>query len=299
MTMCLKPPATHPLLDSRIAKAFFALLIAILLAMAGPVCALPDTVTFASKDYKTTLSAYLFKPATPAPWPAVVMLHGRSGVYSSTAKGRYNAETLSARHRDWGEFWAARGYAALLVDSFGPRGFPGGFAIHSYDERPSEVSEQKIRPLDAYAALAYLRSRDDIAPERIGLQGWSNGAMTVLAALGPRPPGFDLPSTKTAFRAALALYPGCRAQRNTGWLPYAPLVIMVGSRDEEVSPTVCRRVAEYVSARVNHSVEFVWYEGAVHSFDDPGTQRQAVPANRAATADAKKRAEAFFARELK
>ena len=282
-----------------LSRMLMANLFAILIAIATPVCALPDTVSFTSKDNRTTLSAYLFKPVAPAPWPAVVMLHGRSGVYSSTAKGRYNAETLSARHRDWGEFWAARGYAALLVDSFGPRGFPGGFAIHSYDERPGEVSEQKIRPLDAYAALAYLRSRDDIAPERIGLQGWSNGAMAVLASLGPRPPGFDLPNTRTAFRAALALYPGCRAQRNTGWLPYAPLVIMVGSRDEEVSPTVCRRVAEYVSARVNNGFEFVWYEDAVHSFDDPGDRRQAVTANRAATVDAKKRAEAFFTRELK
>jgi dienelactone hydrolase len=45
--------------------------------------------------------------------------------------------------------------------------------------------------------------------------------------------------------------------------------------------------------------EFVWYEGAQHSFDDPGKARQAVPANHAATEDAKKRAEAFFARELK
>lgn len=297
--MSFKHSSIRQRLDSQFAKAFFTILVCI----ATPVCALPDTVTFVSKDNKTTLSAYLFKPAAPAPWPAVVMLHGRGGPYSSlassVARGQFDAATLSARHRDWGEFWAARGYAALLVDSFGPRGFPGGFAIHSYDERPSEVSEQKIRPLDAYAALAYLRSRDDIAPERIGLQGWSNGAMAVLAALGPRPPGFDLPSTKTAFRAALAFYPGCRAQRNTGWLPYAPLVIMVGSRDEEVSPTVCRRVAEYVSARVNNGFEFVWYEDAVHSFDDPGTRRQAVPANRAATADAKKRAEAFFARELK
>ncbi len=296
--MYLQSLATRSMLDSRIAKAFFTLLIAILFTMAGPVCALPDTVTFPSKDSKTTLSAYLFKPAVPAPWPAVVMLHGRSGAYSSAAKGRYNAETLSARHRDWGEFWAARGYAALLVDSFGPRGFPAGFSAHSYDERPGEVSEQKVRPLDAYAALAYLRTRSDIAAGRIGLQGWSNGAMAVLATLGPRPPGFDLPNAQTAFRAALALYPGCRAQRNTGWLPYAPLVIMVGSRDEEVSPTVCRRVAEYVSTHGGKGVEFVWYENAEHSFDDPGQQRQAVAANRAATADAKKRADAFFAREL-
>jgi carboxymethylenebutenolidase len=61
----------------------------------------------------------------------------------------YSAETLSKRHKEWGEFWAARNYVALLVDSFGPRGYPAGFTKGSYDERPPEVSEQIVRPLDA------------------------------------------------------------------------------------------------------------------------------------------------------
>ena len=103
----------------------------------------------------------------------------------------------------------------------------------------------------------------------------------------------------TAFRAALALYPGCRAQTGTGWAPYAPLVMMVASQDREVSPTVCRRLASEVRKRKVAGFELVWYEGAQHAFDEPGRQRQSVAANRAATEDAMKRAAAFFATALK
>jgi carboxymethylenebutenolidase len=39
----------------------------------------PTEVSFLSRDGKTTLRGFLFVPATPGPWPAVVMLHGRGG----------------------------------------------------------------------------------------------------------------------------------------------------------------------------------------------------------------------------
>jgi len=278
-------------------------LLAILFGFAVPAHAVPDTVSFPNLD-GVRLTAYLFKPSSPGPWPAVVMMHGRSGPYSSAAKGRYTAATLSQRHRMWGEFWAQRGYAALLVDSFGSRGHPGGFAAGTYKDRPPEVNEQKFRPLDAYGALAWLRAQSDFIPDRIGLQGWSNGAMATLAIMAERPLEFETPfavaTPANAFRAALAFYPGCNAQRNTDWKPYAPMVMMVASKDEEVSPVTCRRLAEELKKRgADAGFEFVWYEGAQHAFDDPGKTRQAVPANRAATEDSMKRAEAFFARELK
>ena len=62
----------------------------------------------------------------PPRTPAVVMMHGRAGVYSSLAKGRYDASTLSKRHQQWGRIWAKQGYLAILVDGFGPRGYPSG-----------------------------------------------------------------------------------------------------------------------------------------------------------------------------
>jgi carboxymethylenebutenolidase len=256
------------------------------------------TVHFPSKDGKTRLNGYLWMPQGEGPFPAVVMLHGRAGSYSTAAKGVYDASTLTQRHRSWGEFWAARGYLALHVDSFGPRGYAQGFAIHSYKNRPEAVSEQTVRPLDAYGALQYLRSRSDVIAARIGVQGWSNGGMTVLAAMGGATPGIAQPNPQSGFHAALALYPGCREQEKQDYVPYAPLLMLLAAEDEEVSPVVCRRFGERVMAR-GGKLEFVVYPGAQHSFDDPGSRKQANEANRAATIDARQRAEQFFAVHLR
>lgn len=261
--------------------------------------ATPDTVTFISADGKTRLTGYVFVPSSPGPHPAVVMLHGRAGPYSSLKRGQHDADALTMRHRMWGNFWAERGYVAIHVDSFGPRGYGDGFAKHSYDSRPLEVSEQSVRPLDAYGALAYLRSRSDVAPDRIGVQGWSNGGMTVLAALGPRPAGLLNPTVTSGFRAAIAQYPSCRAPAaEPDYVPYAPLLITVAENDEEVSPTMCRSFAEKIRSR-GAVLEFVWYDGADHSYDDPGKTKQSHEPNRLALQDTLQRAAAFFAQHLK
>src|SRR5262245_33697625 len=86
----------------------------------------PERVTFPSADGRTMLIGYVFKPQGrhAARMPAVVMMHGRAGAYSSLAKGRYDASTLSQRHQQWGHLWAQQGYLAVLVDGFGPRGYP-------------------------------------------------------------------------------------------------------------------------------------------------------------------------------
>src|SRR5437870_6562209 len=101
------------------------------------------------------------------------------------------------------------GYIAILVDGFSPRGYPHGFPRLSYDSRPEELNEVTVRPLDAYGALAYLRSRPDVVPDRIGLQGWSNGGSATIAAMSAAAPGITAPAPGTGFRAALAFYPAC------------------------------------------------------------------------------------------
>ena len=258
-----------------------------------------ESVHFRSGDGHTELVGYLFQPAGPGPHAAIVMLHGRGGPYSSLAAGTYNADTLSKRHKFWGEFWAGKGYVALLVDSFGPRGHWRGFPKNSYEGRPSEVSEQTTRPLDAYGALAYLRGRADIARDRIGLQGWSNGAMTALVTMSSQAPGVSNPSPETAFRAALAFYPGCGMAAIQGsYVPYAPIQMFVGTADMEVSPKRCIAWEKSVRA-TGHSIDLLVYDGAEHDFDDPSPSRQRNEFNAAATRDAVRRAEEFFAHHLK
>ena len=268
----------------------------------------PETVKFASRDGKTELIGYLFKPIEPGPRAAIVMLHGRAGSYSTLKPGVVSAGNLTARHRLWGEFWAARGYLALHVDSYSPRGHAQGFAKHTYNSRPASINEQTVRPLDAYGALDYLRNRDDVIKNRIGVQGWSNGAMTALATLAPAPPRVSpemadrvrlaRPTPENDFRAAMVQYPGCAAQdKQSDYKPYAPMLMLLAADDDEVSPAICNRLASAVQSR-GGPLEVVTYAGAHHGYDDPGKTKQSHAPNAQALADTRVRAEAFFLKHL-
>src|SRR5215468_6750187 len=91
------------------------------------------------------LVALALPKVASAETPAIVMLHGRSGPYSTNVNedctwvGRSissdcDATTLSKRHAMWGQYWAERGYLALLVDSFGPRGKAHGFGRFTHGD---------------------------------------------------------------------------------------------------------------------------------------------------------------------
>jgi dienelactone hydrolase len=264
--------------------------------------ALPERVTFPSADRKTTLVGYFYRPASArgagtARMPAVVMMHGRSGAYSSAAKGVYDASTLTRRHKAWGELWAARGFIALMVDGFGPRGYPTGFESGSYANRPEALNEVTVRPLDAYGALAWLRARADVDGAHVGLQGWSNGGSATLAAMAH---GRSRPNDLKGFAAALAFYPGCglKGAFEDGYKPYARVHVLIGLADEEVSPKRCKELVEASYAR-GGTITIYLYHGASHDFDDPSASRQKVEANAKAMEDARKRAIAFFEEVLK
>ena len=228
--------------------------------------------------------------------PAIVMMHGRAGAYSSLAKGRYDASTLSQRHQMWGRLWSAQGFVALMVDGFGPRGHPQGFARFTYENRPKELDEVTMRPLDAYGALAWLRSRSDILRERVALQGWSNGGSATLATMAAGSVATPVPG----FVAGVAFYPGCglKGAFAKGYKPYAPVRVFHGTADEETSPRVCQKLVEK-SRREGSDIEITLYTGAVHSFDDPGRKRQSVKANAEATADSIAQAQKFLALHLR
>jgi dienelactone hydrolase len=271
---------------------------------ATSVNAAPATVYFSSADGQTQLVGYLFAPSTPGPHPAVVMLHGRAGPYSTNVSddctlvakavaSDCNALTLSKRHLAWGEYWAARGYLALLPDSFGPRGKGYGFGRGSHDDPDrDDVNERAVRPLDAEGALKYLQARQDVSPSRIFLQGWSNGASTTLNVMYRQ-----ALARGNGFRAAIAMYPGCgpRALISQDWSTMAPVTVFLGSDDEEVSPAVCHRVLDAAASK-GSAVMLVDYAGATHDFDDPGRRRQSVPGNAVARDDVMQRASQIFAR---
>jgi carboxymethylenebutenolidase len=187
----------------------------------------------------------------------------------------------------------------MLVDSFGPRGVPGGFKAGTYDERPDDINEVTVRPLDAYGGLAYLSRLPQVDPERVGLQGWSNGASATLATMATetlRAAGID---KRHGFRAALAFYPGCGLQGkfSGGYVPYAPVRVLIGTADEEVSPQKCEALVRESHGK-GHDIDIAVYRDATHDFDDPGRKRQGVAANVEAFEQSKATAAQFMGRYI-
>jgi carboxymethylenebutenolidase len=246
--------------------AVAALVTGLLLALPA-LATVPQTVYFPAADGSTELVGYLYQPEGGARHPAVVLLHGRAGPYSSNVNtacsevrrdraSPCSAQTLSERHQMWGEYWASHGYAALLVDSFGPRGRAHGYGRGTHDDPDREaVNELTVRPQDAEAALTYLVARPDVRPERVMLQGWSNGGSTTLNTMQRQSRS---QGGRAKFAAALAFYPGCGPKTLLArTLQFnAPVTLFLGSADEEVSPTICRKVA----SRSGGVAAVHWYE---------------------------------------
>jgi len=237
------------------------------------------------------LVAFAFEPSTPGPHAAVVMLHGCGGAY-----GR--AGTLNPRHRMWGEFLAGNGYVALMLDSFSSRGVKE-ICTQKFSARTLKEAD---RVGDAYAALAFLRTRKDIDPKRIAVLGWSHGGGVVLSTITQKhDPGFA---------RAVSFYPGCtsRSKRAGEFHPYAPLLVLMGESDDWTPAAPCHVLADAVRAR-GEPMELVAYPDTYHDFDNPAIAKRVrsdvpngvhpgqgvtVAPNPQAREDAKKRVLEFF-----
>lgn len=202
------------------------------------------------------LRATRFQPEGKGPFAAVVMLHGCAGMLD--AKG-----AILPAYSLWGELLAREGYVGLLLDSFTSRGQK---EICTQEKRSIRATSD--RPEDARAALRWLRRDPQVDGERIYLLGWSNGGVAVLATMNSK----GSSSAEDGFRAAVAMYPGCRSfLRQNSYLPSAPLLIQAGEADDWTPARYCRELVERVPAAAP-KVELIVYPGAHHAFDRPGKQ---------------------------
>jgi len=200
----------------------------------------------------TTVHGTLFLPPgahAPHSLPAVVMLHGSSGV-------------LAARELTYGKQLAAMGIAVLVVDSFGGRRDRGD----SYIERLLNITETMF-VADGYAALADLAARPEIDSKRVVLVGFSYGAMAAMYALMAdvadrmAPPGLR-------FAGHVAFYGPCVARFDDRRTTGAPLLMLYGGDDQIVNSGRCAAFADDLRAG-GSKVEVVVYPGAVHQWDGP------------------------------
>jgi dienelactone hydrolase len=184
------------------------------------------------------------------------------------------------------KFWVERGYVALLVDSFGPRGYARGFEAGTNDgSRPASVNEITVRPLDAYAALKFLRGQPGVIKDKVFLQGWSNGGSTALVCgLDHGARHLEAPTEATGFRAFLSMYPACAQvmrRFTSSYRSYAPMLLLIGTDDEEVNPERCAQLSG-IAERNGSDWQFVLYPGVEHSYDTPTRKRESVQANKLA-----------------
>jgi len=245
-----------------IAFVFIALAV-----VAGTIFVAPvsERVSFADATGEIALTGHLRVPAGLGPFPAAVFLHGCSGLGSSGG--------IYPTYEAWADHLNEAGYAVLMVDSAGSRGF--GRTCGPSEERTRMYRE---RPADAYGALAYLQSLWRIDPARVSLIGWSQGGGIVLLSIVDKSIGRPSPPPPYDFNAAVAFYPAaCSITRQSApytevepgtWTPVAPLLVLQGAADNWTPPDRCMVFVETVRSR-GHPVEIVLYPGAYHAFDAP------------------------------
>ena len=277
-----------------------ALTMALALIVAMSAASAQTTVNFTSLDGTTNLTSYLSRPQGnsdgDAPRPAVVLMHGCSGLVNS--KGR-----IRGLYQDWVKALVAQGYVALAVDSASSRGF--GQTCSAGEPRTTELRD---RPKDAYAALQYLQAQPFVRPDRVAVMGWSQGGGIVLLSINDKSIGRPA-GLAHDFKAAVAFYPGACSERlqskpytevePNGWTTSIPLLTLFGEADTWTRFKPCEAFIQAAKARGN-PLELKSYPLAVHAFDAPNLPRTELPAYKSASGpmpligtDPEARADAF------
>lgn len=76
---------------------------------------------------------------------------------------------------------------------------------------------------------------------------------------------------RAGFAAGVALYPRC-AVRSGVYRPVAPVLILIGEKDDWTLAEPCRKLVE-TARQAGHPVAIKVYPGAHHSFDSPNPVR--------------------------
>ena len=200
------------------------------------------------------------------------MLHGCSAI-SSHSTG------IADRLASWG-------YVAVAVDSLSPRGISSACRGGSLGQA-----------FDAYAALRYLTTLEDVDPARIAVLGQSMGGGAALYALD-----HDLGAQyfTERFRAAILYSPGCGIP---GANLTAPTLILTGEADEMSLVEQCRQMVAHARPR-GAAIALTVYPGVHHNFDvallNPGVRFRGLwlEYNEPAARDAEAKVRAFLATHL-
>jgi len=214
-------------------------------------------VTFPSlHETPLTIAARLRIPDHNGPRPAVILLHGSAG--PSEREGGYATVLNEA------------GFVTLEPDQWAARGLVGG--AHG---RPRTIHETLP---DLYGARALLAAHARVDSARIGVAGFSFGAVAAMLAATRVQNDQFLPGGQ--FVALMPIYPICHLYNRVPGFEFtdlvdAPVLIVTGAldaydNDPEAGPKLLASLSPTDAARVRCEV----MAGAHHGFDMPGPERR-------------------------
>jgi dienelactone hydrolase len=212
------------------------------------------------------LSPYyrIMTPAGEGPFPTALLYSGCDGP-------RDNLER-------WGRMLNAEGWAAIIVDSHGPRGLSGSEIWRLICAGQLFLGSERAG--DVLVSIDDARRMPFVDPERMTLIGSSHGGWAIMDLLAFDPPArlpFNLASLRpdappdplSGVVGAILLYPYCgqaNRARPDGWRRPIPTLFLL-SADDIVAPSGrCLEIADAMRAR-NMPVETVVFDDVNHAFD--------------------------------
>ncbi len=209
------------------------------------------------------LDGVLARPAGPGPFPAIVMVHGSSGLLTPFCYAAVVRQFVDSGH-------------VVLI--------PAGSTAQGRDGAPLLDYSFLDQIEYARAAAAALAVRPDVDPDRLGLWGHSRGGLTLLHGVASREAPLTAP-----FRAAVAAAPTCPARAAP---PGIPLLLVIGANDRDVSVQACKDLAVQLENSSRFRLLFLPRSG--HAFWAAG----APGSNASEAASSREAIDAFFARHL-
>ncbi|MBI3030574.1 MAG: dienelactone hydrolase family protein [Candidatus Rokubacteria bacterium] len=207
-------------------------------------------------DERDVLSGDLTFPPGLGPFPAVVLMHGCSGLPSRAIGG-------------WDPLLRSWGYATFVLDSFRGRG------LQEVCTNALALTANRRIP-DAYGALRILATHPKIDLDRIVLMGFSHGGIATLGAATEWARRTYAIDGQATFRAFLPFYPYCNAVIPEMTWGFAPVRIHIGELDDWTPARTCvSLVATARSAGANADITV--YKNALHGFDSLGLSVQRSP----------------------
>ncbi len=209
-----------------------------------------ELVTRSAMEHATISGVLSFPPSGAGELPAMIILHGSGGV--------------SGREPLWAQRMNDLGYAAFIVDSFTGRGIKDTVTDQSQLSMAGDMA-------DGLVALRLLASHPRIDRKRIAVMGFSRGGIAALyTALEPIRRGII--DDDLHFAAHVPLYPGCNVPYVSAHLDGAPILMLLGGKDDYTPAAPCVAYADALRAK-GADVSVVVYPEARHGFDGLSSPR--------------------------